>query len=64
MAAQGVDVVNHAINTLHQLADFRFITEGGDGADHPILTLDGHHIAQQQTPVTADLLILARDARL
>jgi len=63
LAAQGVDVIDHAINPLHQLADFRFIAEGGDRADHPILAFDRHHVAQQQPPVTADLLILARNAR-
>ena len=47
VGAQGIDVVNHAVQTLHQLADFRFITEGGDGADHPILTFHGDHVAQQ-----------------
>ena len=36
-AAQGVDVVDHAINALHQLVDFRFIAEGGDRPDDLLL---------------------------
>ena len=62
VAAQGIDVVDHAINALHQLADFRFIAEGGDRPDDLLLAFDRHHVAQQQPTVTADLLILARDA--
>lgn len=40
VAAQGVDVVDHAINALHQLADFRFIAEGGDRPDDLLLAFN------------------------
>ena len=36
VGAQGIDVIHHAVDALHQLADFGFVAEGGDGAYHPL----------------------------
>ncbi len=32
--AQGIHIAHHAVQSLQQLADLRFIAEGTDGADH------------------------------
>ena len=61
---QGVHIVHHPVKPLQQLADFGFVTEGADGADHVILVADGDRVADQQQTVTAQLPIVNRLAGL
>ncbi|VFS43736.1 Uncharacterised protein [Enterobacter cancerogenus] len=62
MGAQGVHVVHHAVDTLHELADLCFITERADRTDNPVLAFHRHHVTQQKPAVAADLPILTRHA--
>ncbi|MNW13492.1 hypothetical protein D3C71_2114670 [compost metagenome] len=55
--AQCVGVVGHTAQALHQLADFGFIAEGGDGANHLALDDHRHGIGQKLAAVKTDLLV-------
>ena len=62
--AQRIDIVNHTVQPLQQLADFRFITEGTDGADDSVLAAYRHGVADQQEAVAAEFAVVNRLAGL
>ncbi len=56
--AQGIHIAHHAVQSLQQLADLRFITEGTDGADHRTLAANGHCIADQQQTIAPQFAVV------
>ena len=51
VGAQGIDVIHHAVDALHQLADFGFVAEGGDGAYHPLPAFTGTMLHSSSRPL-------------